>query len=167
MPIDQGSVRQRRLIPISPVLLTIPKLQFGYSTHLIPGHPQLCLQNCSIQLEGSVKMTRDQHIFIAQVYLQCALIPDPLTVIPIPVANGSGISCCPVQAGGEFSLQKLASFHFTIPCKKHRDLYYSGLYPQRPTSDPRSIDIVKNLLNPCGYSLRPISANGSGISPGS
>jgi hypothetical protein len=31
-------------------------------------------------------------------------------------------------------------------------------------TDPRSIDIVKNLLNPCGYSLRPISANGSGIS---
>jgi len=98
------------------------------------------------------------------------LIPDPSTVIPIPVANGSGISrkvlafrigrflfptdprsdaldCCRVlhrirdqllscAGGGEFSLQKLASFHFTIPCPKHRDLYYSGLIsvPQRSTS---------------------------------
>ena len=34
------SVRQRRLIPISPVLLTMSELQQGHSTHLIPEQQQ-------------------------------------------------------------------------------------------------------------------------------
>jgi len=54
----------------------------------------------------------------------------------------SGISCCPVQAGVSFHCSY--NWYATIPCWEHRDLYYSGLYPQRPTSDPRSIDSNTN-----------------------
>ena len=98
--------------------------------------------------------------------LQCTLSPVPLIPDPSesasilhrtsPISNGSGISCCPVQAG--------TLIPALCPAKLTRDLNYSGSIPTATTLIPDPLPyLTAGIWQPKSCDLYQ---RGSGISSG-